>query len=222
MRQTELQLEAELRDSRRLQELSAQLIHEQDVSALYEKIIDAAVAIMRSQFASMQMLYPERGEGGELLLLPFRGFNPQAAKFWEWVRADSESTCGVALRTGQRVIAADVARAASSWPAARTWRPTSDRHPCGADHAAPFARRQAGRHDFHALARAAPAVRARPAPARHPRAPGRRPDRAPAHRTRWPARSAGARTARTCRWSRSPAGARTKTCGARAAASTTT
>jgi PAS domain S-box-containing protein len=108
MRQTELQLEAELRDSRLLQELSAQLIHEQDVAALYEKIIDAAVAIMRSQFASMQMLYPERGKGGELLLLAFRGFNPQAAKFWQWVRADSESTCGVALRTGQRVIAADV------------------------------------------------------------------------------------------------------------------
>jgi signal transduction histidine kinase len=107
-RQTEQQLEAELRDSRLLQEISAQLIHEQNVSALYEKIIDAAVAIMRSQFASMQMLYPERGKGGELLLLAFRGFNPQAAKFWEWVRADSESTCGVALRTGQRVIAADV------------------------------------------------------------------------------------------------------------------
>jgi GAF domain-containing protein len=107
-RQTEKQLEAELRDSRLLQEISAQLIHEQNVSALYEKIIDGAVAIMRSQFASMQMLYAERGKGGELLLLAFRGFNPQAAKFWEWVRADSESTCGVALRTGQRVIAADV------------------------------------------------------------------------------------------------------------------
>jgi signal transduction histidine kinase len=109
-RQTEEQLEAELRDSRLLQEISAQLIQEQNVAALYEKIIDAAVAIMRSQFASMQMLYPERGEGGELLLLAFRGFNPQAAKFWEWVRADSESTCGVALRSGQRVIAADVER----------------------------------------------------------------------------------------------------------------
>ena len=107
-RQTEKQLEAELRDSRLLQEISAQLIREQNVSALYEKIIDGAVAIMRSQFASMQMLYPERGKGGELLLLAFRGFNPQAAKFWEWVRADSESTCGVALRTGRRVIAADV------------------------------------------------------------------------------------------------------------------
>ena len=107
-RQTAQQLEAELRDSRLLQEISAQLIHEHDVSALYEKILDAAVAIMRSDFASMQMLYPERGKAGELLLLGFRGFDPASARFWEWVRADSGCTCGEALRTGKRAIAADV------------------------------------------------------------------------------------------------------------------
>jgi hypothetical protein len=62
-----------------------------------EKIVDVAVALMRSDYASMQMLYPERGTGGELRLLSFRGFNPEAATFWEWVRADSKSTCGIAL-----------------------------------------------------------------------------------------------------------------------------
>jgi len=107
-RRTEEQLEAELRDSRLLQEISAQLIQEQNVSALYEKILDAAVAIMRSDFASMQMLYPERGKAGELLLLGFRGFDPASARFWEWVRADSGCTCGEALRTGKRAIAAQV------------------------------------------------------------------------------------------------------------------
>src|SRR3974390_1756223 len=61
----------------------------------YEKIVDDAVALMRSDYASLQMLFPERGTGGELRLLAFRGFNPQAAKFWEWVRADSQSTCGI-------------------------------------------------------------------------------------------------------------------------------
>jgi PAS domain S-box-containing protein len=54
------------------------------------------------------MLYPERGEGGELRLLAFRGFNPEAARFWEWVRADSASSCGAALRSGSRVIVPDV------------------------------------------------------------------------------------------------------------------
>ena len=103
------QTDAQLGDIGLLQAISAELIPEHNIEALYEKIVDAAVAIMRSDYASMQMLFPERGSGGELRLLSFRGFNPQAAKFWEWVRADSESTCGVALRTGKRVIAADIA-----------------------------------------------------------------------------------------------------------------
>ena len=111
-RQTQRQLEAELRDSQLLQEISAQLIEQENVKALYEKILDAAVSIMRSDFASMQMLYPERGKAGELLLLGFRGFDPDSAKFWEWVRADSGCTCGEALRTGKRAIAADVATCA--------------------------------------------------------------------------------------------------------------
>jgi GAF domain-containing protein len=55
------------------------------------------------------MLFPERGTGGELRLLAFRGFNPDAARFWEWVRADSQSTCGIALRDTRRVVAANIA-----------------------------------------------------------------------------------------------------------------
>jgi GAF domain-containing protein len=75
----------------------------------YEKIVDDAVTLMRSDYASLQLLHPERGSSGELLLLAFRGFNPQAAKFWEWVRADSKSTCGVALLKKERVVASDIA-----------------------------------------------------------------------------------------------------------------
>jgi PAS domain S-box-containing protein len=109
LRQSRAQIEAELTDTKLLQDLSAQMIHEADTAALHEKVVDAAMAIMRSDFASMQMLYPERGQAGELRLLTFRGFNPQAAKFWEWVGVDSAgSTCGAALRAGRRVIAPDV------------------------------------------------------------------------------------------------------------------
>ena len=74
-----------------------------------EKIVENAVALMHSDYASLQMLFPERGSGGELRLLSFRGFNPEAAKFWEWVRADSKSTCGIALRDSKRVIVTDIA-----------------------------------------------------------------------------------------------------------------
>lgn len=75
----------------------------------YERIVDNAVAPMRSNCASVQMLFPERGSGGELRLLAFRGFNPEAAKCWEWVRADSKSTGGIALRDKSRVVAPDIA-----------------------------------------------------------------------------------------------------------------
>jgi len=76
---------------------------------VYEEIVDIAVSLMRSDYASMQKLFPERGAGGELHLLAFRGFNPHAARFWEWVRADSKSTCGIALRDVRRVVAEDIA-----------------------------------------------------------------------------------------------------------------
>ena len=77
-------------------------------ATLYDRLIDDAVHIMRADFASIQMLFPKRGTG-ELRLLAFRGFNPEAARFWEWVRADSKSTCGIALSTAQRVVAPDIA-----------------------------------------------------------------------------------------------------------------
>ena len=82
---------------------------EESPSPLYERIVDDAVRIMHSDFASLQMLFPERGSGGELRLLSFRGFNPQAAKFWEWVGAEGKSTCGVALVTRERAVAPEIA-----------------------------------------------------------------------------------------------------------------
>jgi PAS domain S-box-containing protein len=97
----------ELAAAERLHALSTQLIQADDIQALYERILDTAVAIMRADFASIQMLDEARGE---LLLLGHRGFNPDAAKFWKWVRPASRSTCGVALRTGKRAVAPDVER----------------------------------------------------------------------------------------------------------------
>ena len=99
------QLESELAATQQLHKISTQLIQENEAEALHEKILDAAMAIMRSNFASMQLYHPERGE---LRLLAYRGFNPAAAAFWEWVRPASSNTCGVALATRHRSIVADV------------------------------------------------------------------------------------------------------------------
>ncbi len=105
LRASETKLAVELADTKQLQKISGQLLQEDDVDALYEQILEAAISLMRSEMGSIQMLYPERNE---LRLLAWRGFDPASADFWEWVKVDSASTCGVALTTGERVITPDV------------------------------------------------------------------------------------------------------------------
>ncbi|GEM_PF-296107 len=95
----------ELAATRRLQDISTRLIREGDVNALYHQILDAAADLMHSDMASLQMLYPTRGE---LRLIASKGFAASSAAFWEWVHAGSGSTCGEALRTARRVIVSDV------------------------------------------------------------------------------------------------------------------
>jgi two-component sensor histidine kinase len=60
---------------------------------------------MRSDFASMQMYHAERAE---LSLLANRGFSLQAANFWQRVTPKTATSCGIALRSSQRVIIADI------------------------------------------------------------------------------------------------------------------
>jgi PAS domain S-box-containing protein len=108
LRLSERELARENADLKLLQNISTQLIEEGNSKALYDRLVDAAVAIMGSDYASMQLLEPEVGTTGELILLAFRGFNAQAAQFWQRVPAESGSTCAAALRTSKRVVVPDV------------------------------------------------------------------------------------------------------------------
>jgi signal transduction histidine kinase len=72
VRESEARLEAKLADATLLQSISAELVHEESEDSLYDRIVEAAMAIMRSQFAVLQRLHPERGSGGELELLAAR------------------------------------------------------------------------------------------------------------------------------------------------------
>ncbi len=105
---SQAELAEELAATQCLQSLSIEIAHEADLDGLYEKLVDGAALIMRSDFASMQEYHPNRGPRGELELLAFRGFSAAASKLWTWVNADSKCTCGVAYRTLRRVIVADV------------------------------------------------------------------------------------------------------------------
>jgi PAS domain S-box-containing protein len=98
----------ELASAQRLQFVATQMINVHGTEALYEQILDTLTAVLHSDFASIQMLYPERGRYGELRLLGHRGFSREAFERWEWVRPDTRTTCGEALRTGRRVAVPDV------------------------------------------------------------------------------------------------------------------
>jgi PAS domain S-box-containing protein len=88
-----------------LQEISTSLIREGNLDALYWRILDAAISLLSADMGSMQVLSPERSE---LRLLACRGFHPVSAAFWEWVRLDSASSCGLALSAGARIVVPDV------------------------------------------------------------------------------------------------------------------
>lgn len=100
-------LEADLADTRLLQGMSVR-VGESGMASLFDEIVAAAVEIMGSDFASIQMLYPDRGEAGELRLLGNHGFDQHASQVWEWVGIDSSSTCGIALRDAVRVHVVDL------------------------------------------------------------------------------------------------------------------
>lgn len=100
----------ELDDIELLHGISVALIGEKDRVELYGKIVDAAVAITRSQFGTMQLLMPDgdpSGHGGELSLLCSRGLSAADREVWRWVSPKAYSSCTAALKAGERAIIPD-------------------------------------------------------------------------------------------------------------------
>ena len=83
LRQSGPTLVAALEAAQHLQRIANQLINARGTEALYEQILDAALAIMHSDYASIQTFHAEPGTHGKLKLLGYRGFSPQVAKRWE-------------------------------------------------------------------------------------------------------------------------------------------
>ena len=92
-------------DAQHLQQIATSFVPEGNLDVLYERILDAAIGLMSSDMASLQVFHPERSE---LRLLAWRGFRPQSAAFWQWVRLDSRTSCGLASAAGSRVVVPDI------------------------------------------------------------------------------------------------------------------
>jgi PAS domain S-box-containing protein len=98
-------LAEELADTRTLQQISNRIIEENNIQLLFEAIVESAVALMRADMGSIQKLVPEEGQ---LSLLAWQGFHPDAARYWRLVTNHSASTCGIALAENKRFIVPDV------------------------------------------------------------------------------------------------------------------
>ncbi len=98
------QLEAELADAQLLHGVSAALVNEGVVGEFYQKLVDAAALVMRSDFATMQRYDPGHDA---LAIIAHRNLNDEALKFWEWVPPLRPTSCGMALHRGERVIISD-------------------------------------------------------------------------------------------------------------------
>ena len=105
LRESQGRLERELADTRLLQAVSAKIIEKDNADDIYEVVLDAAVRIMRSDMASMQVL--DENENA-LRLLAFRGFDPEFGKVFQFVRPETRTACSLARQLVRRVIVSDV------------------------------------------------------------------------------------------------------------------
>jgi len=105
LRASERRLAAEIAGVRTLQAISTRLISESTQESLFAQILEAAIELMAADAGSVQMLAED---AASLTLLGCRHFHPESAVFWRRVTADASSACGHALRTGERVLVADV------------------------------------------------------------------------------------------------------------------
>lgn len=92
---------ADLRDTQLLQELGARLVTEGDIQTLYQEILSAAIALTHADAGTVQIL---DNATQELLTLASRGFSRTVFEHFYRLDASSNTSCGIALRTGERTF----------------------------------------------------------------------------------------------------------------------
>ena len=105
LRQSEQRLAREVAGAKTLQSISTRLILESTKESLYSQIVDAAMKLMASDAASVQILAADHTS---LTLLAWRNFHPDSAAFWQRVAVGAASACSKALRDNERVVVPDI------------------------------------------------------------------------------------------------------------------
>ncbi|MDR4470213.1 MAG: PAS domain-containing protein [Nitrospira sp.] len=102
----EEQLTADLTAMTTLNELGMLSSHEESLTPVLGRIVDAAIAIAGADFGNMQLLDVM---SGDLTIVAQRGFPDWWVTYWNRV-SKGRGACGTALERGQRVIIEDVER----------------------------------------------------------------------------------------------------------------
>ena len=105
LRQSEQRLTREVAGAKTLQSISTRLISESTPESLYDQILGAAMELMASDAACLQML---AADNTSLRLLAWTNFHPDCVPFWQRVAVGAGSTCSKALSDNQRVVVADI------------------------------------------------------------------------------------------------------------------
>ena len=105
LQQSEQRLAREVAGAKTLQSISTRLISESTPESLYEQILGAAMELMASDAASVQMLTADHAS---LTLIAWRNFHPDSAAFWQRVGLGAGSVGSKALSDNERVVVADV------------------------------------------------------------------------------------------------------------------
>jgi PAS domain S-box-containing protein len=105
LRQSKQRLAREVNRAKTLQSISTRLISASTPESLYHQVLDAAIELMASDAACLQML---AADNTSLRLLAWTSFPPDCVPFCERVATGAGSTCSKALRDGERVVVADI------------------------------------------------------------------------------------------------------------------
>jgi PAS domain S-box-containing protein len=96
---------ADLNAMEELQSVSSELVGEHEPRALYQRIVEAASALMQSDAASIQA---PATSSCKLGLLASQGLHEKTAEAWRSVQTNTDSPPERALRTGERVTVPDI------------------------------------------------------------------------------------------------------------------
>lgn len=98
-KQVEAAIAADLRDTQLLRDLSARLATEENIHALYQEIMAAAIALTQADAGTVQIL-DEMTQ--DLVLLATQGISQKMVEHFHRVNASSHTSCGIALRSEVR------------------------------------------------------------------------------------------------------------------------